>query len=41
LIMEFRKTLINIDRMIIDELGDLFMNVWWGKNVSLQRFNTV
>ena len=28
LIMEFRKTLINIDMMIIDELGDLFMNVW-------------
>lgn len=28
LIMEFRKTLVNIDMRIIDELGDLFMNIW-------------
>ena len=28
LIIEFRKTLINIDMRIIDELGDLFMNIW-------------
>lgn len=28
LLQEYRKTFLNIDVMIIDELGDLFMNVW-------------
>lgn len=28
LIAEFRETLINIDKMIIDELADLFINLW-------------
>lgn len=28
LLQEYRKTFMNIDVMIIDELGDLFMNVW-------------
>lgn len=28
LITEFRETLINIDNMIIDELADLFINLW-------------
>lgn len=28
LIQEYRKSLINIDMMIIEELGDLFMNLW-------------
>lgn len=28
LLQEFRKTFINIDSMIIDELKDLFMNIW-------------
>lgn len=28
LLKEFRSTLINIDKMIIDELADLFMNLW-------------
>lgn len=25
---EYRSTLLNIDKQIIDELGDLFMNIW-------------
>lgn len=28
LLMEYRKTFLNIDMMIIEELSDLFMNVW-------------
>ena len=28
LLQEYRKSFVNIDVMIIDELGDLFMNVW-------------
>lgn len=28
MIMEFRKTIINIDAMIIDELNDLFFGLW-------------
>lgn len=28
LLNEFRSTLLNIDMMIIEELGDLFMNIW-------------
>lgn len=28
MLMEYRKTFINIDLMIIDELNDLFMGVW-------------
>lgn len=28
LLQEYRKTFLNIDVMIIDELGDLFMNLW-------------
>lgn len=28
LLQEYRKTFLNIDVMIIEELGDLFMNVW-------------
>lgn len=28
LLLEFRKTFINIDKMIIEELGDLFLNLW-------------
>lgn len=28
LLQEYRKTFINIDMMIIEELSDLFMNVW-------------
>lgn len=28
LIMEYRKTFLNIDMQIIDELSDLFMNLW-------------
>lgn len=28
LIMEYRKSLINIDMLIIEELSDLFMNLW-------------
>lgn len=28
LILEYRKTFLNIDMMIIDELSDLFMNLW-------------
>lgn len=28
LITEFRETLINIDNMIVDELSDLFINLW-------------
>lgn len=28
LIMDFRKSVINVDKMIIDELSDLFMGVW-------------
>lgn len=27
-LQEFRKTFLNIDAMIIDELSDLFMNLW-------------
>lgn len=28
LLTEFRETLLNIDMMIIDELSDLFINIW-------------
>lgn len=28
MIQEYRDTLLNIDMLIIDELGDLFMNLW-------------
>ena len=28
LLLKFRKTFLNIDMLIIDELGDLFMNLW-------------
>lgn len=28
MIMEYRETFLNIDRMIIDELGDLFFGLW-------------
>lgn len=28
LLLEYRKTFLNIDMMIIEELSDLFMNVW-------------
>ena len=28
LLLDFRKTLINIDVMVIEELGDLFFNLW-------------
>lgn len=28
LLKEFRETFLNIDKMIIDELGDLFINLW-------------
>ena len=28
LLMQFRETFINIDLLIIDELGDLFINLW-------------
>lgn len=28
LLMEYRETFLNIDMMIIDELSDLFMNIW-------------
>lgn len=28
LLMEYRRSLINIDALVIDELGDLFMGVW-------------
>lgn len=28
LLMEYRKTFLNIDNMIIDELSDLFINLW-------------
>lgn len=28
MLVEYRKSLINIDAMIIEELGDLFMNLW-------------
>lgn len=28
MIKEYRSTLINIDKMIIEELSDLFMNIW-------------
>lgn len=28
MIMEYRKTLLNIDKMIIDELANLFMLIW-------------
>lgn len=28
LLKEYRKTIINIDNMIVDELKDLFMNIW-------------
>lgn len=30
LIMEFRETFLNIDMMVIDDLSDLFMNIWTG-----------
>lgn len=28
MLLEFRKSLINVDTMVINELSDLFMNVW-------------
>lgn len=28
LLMEYRKTFLNIDKMVIEELGDLFFNLW-------------
>ena len=28
LLEQYRKTFLNIDMMIIDELSDLFMNIW-------------
>lgn len=28
MLLEFRKTFLNIDSMIIDELNDLFLNLW-------------
>lgn len=28
MLLEYRKAIINIDMMIINELGDLFMNLW-------------
>lgn len=28
MLTEYRKTFLNIDMMVIDELGDLFMNLW-------------
>lgn len=28
LLKEYRKTILNIDSMIVDELSDLFMNIW-------------
>ena len=28
LLKEYRQTFLNIDRMVIDELNDLFMGVW-------------
>ena len=28
LLIEYRKTFVNIDMMIIEELGDLFLNLW-------------
>lgn len=28
LLNEYRKTILNIDNMIVDELNDLFMNIW-------------
>lgn len=30
LIMEFRETFLNIDMMVIEDLGELFMNIWTG-----------
>ena len=30
LIMEFRETFLNIDMMVIDDLSELFMNIWTG-----------
>lgn len=30
LIMEFRETFLNIDMMVIEDLSDLFMNIWTG-----------
>ena len=29
MLMEFRKTFLNIDMMIIDDLSDLFFGLWW------------
>ena len=29
MLMEYRKTFLNIDMMIIDELSDLFFGLWW------------
>lgn len=28
LLQEYRKTFLNIDMMVIDDLADLFINVW-------------
>ena len=28
MIREYRESLINIDRMVLDELSDLFINLW-------------
>lgn len=28
LLKEYRKTFLNIDKMVIDDLADLFMNIW-------------
>lgn len=30
LLLEFRETFLNIDMMVIDELSELFMNIWTG-----------
>lgn len=30
LLLEFRETFINIDMMVIDDLSELFMNIWTG-----------
>lgn len=27
-LLEYRKTILNIDMMVIDELADLFMNIY-------------
>lgn len=30
MILEFRETFLNIDMMVINDLSDLFMNIWTG-----------